>query len=84
MMTFNDQFPVVPGPLIPSDPLFVRLEIMKVNEMHKYQVATFVYKSINKLTPVNFQLWFKINQEAHDHRTRSNFKITIITIIKQL
>ena len=84
MMTFNDQFPVVPGPLIPSDPLFVRLEIMKVNEMHKYQVAKFIYKSINKLTPVNFQLWFKINQEAHDHRTRSNFKIDDNTIIKNL
>ena len=84
MMTFNDKFPVVPGPLNPSNPIFASLEILKVDDMHKYQVAKFIFKSINKLTPENFHHWFLMNSEVYDHKTRSNFKIDDKTAVNNL
>ena len=84
MMTFNDQFPVVPGPLNPSGPIFARLEILKVYDLHKFQIAKFIFKSINKLTPVNFHYWFKFNHEVHDYRTRSNFNVNDNTAVNNL
>ena len=83
-MTFNDGFPTIPGPLTPSDPIFVKLETMKIEDIYKYQVSKFIFKSLNQLTPVQFTKWFKLNYERHDHRTRSNFNIENNIIIKNL
>ena len=43
LVTFNDVFPSIPGPLRPTDPIFVTLCCMKVEDIHKYQVAKFVF-----------------------------------------
>ena len=42
LVTFNDVFPSIPGPLRPTDPIFVTLCCMKVEDIYKYQVAKFV------------------------------------------
>ena len=38
LMTYNDTYPTVSGPLIASDPIFVKLGILKINDIYKYQV----------------------------------------------
>ena len=43
LMTFNVVFPSFPGPLSPTDPIFVTLCCMKVEDIHKFQVAKFVF-----------------------------------------
>ena len=64
-VTFNDICPIVPGPLIPSDPIFIKLETLKVMDIYKFQVSKFIFKCISKIAPVNFQNWFKINHERY-------------------
>ena len=68
-MTFNDICPTVPGPLIPSDPIFIKLDTLKVMDIYKFQVSKFIFKCINKIAPVNFQNWFKINYERNGYNT---------------
>ena len=40
VMTY-DVFPTIPGPLRPTDPIFVKLNSLKVEDIYKYQVAKF-------------------------------------------
>ena len=84
LMTFNDVFPDIPGPLCPSDPIFTELQTMKVNEIYKYQVSKFIFKCLNQLTPVQFHNWFVLNCNRHEHHTRSNFDVDKATSIKNL
>ena len=73
LMTFNDQYPVLPGPLKPADPIFVKLGTLKIDDVYKYQVSKFIYKCIHQLTPVNFHNWFKFISSIHGYCTRSKF-----------
>ena len=84
MMTFTDIYPSVPGPLSPSDPIFAKLEALKVIDIYKYQVSKFVFKCINLIAPVNFHGWFKLDHVRHTYRTRSKFNINDGNIIKNL
>ena len=77
MMTYNDSFPVVPGPLKPSDPIFHKLNILKINDIYKFQVAKFIFRNLNNLAPVNFQNWFCPLNSIHNYHTRSNFNTDI-------
>ena len=52
LMTFNGVFPSIPGPLRPTDPIFVTLCCMKVEDIYKYQVARFVFKCLHTITHV--------------------------------
>ena len=83
-MTFNDICPTVPDPLIPSDPIFIKLDTLKVMDIYKFQVSKFIFKCINKIAPVNFQNWFKIDHERYGYITRSNIKINDGKLIKNL
>ena len=62
LMTFMDSYPI-PGPLQPSGPIFSQLETLKVMDIYHLQVAKFVFKSMNLITPLNFHDWFKLNHE---------------------
>ena len=75
LMTFMDSYPSIPGPLQPSGPIFSQLKTLKVMDIYHLQVAKFVFKSMNLITPLNFQDWFKLNHELHAHKTRANFNI---------
>ena len=70
VMTFNDVFPAIPGPLHPTDPIFVKLKYMKVQDIYKYQSAKFVFKCLNQTAPRQFHKWYK-----RTHHTRSNFYV---------
>ena len=37
LMTYEDQFPLIPGPLPTSSPLFVKLELLKLNDIFNLQ-----------------------------------------------
>ena len=84
LMTFNDGFPLIPGPLRPTDPIFIKLNFMKVEDIYKCQVFKFVFKSLYQTSPLQFHNWFEFNHEKYIHRTRSNFHTTDGTIIKNL
>ena len=76
LMTFNDAYPTISGPLLSANTIFAKLQTLKINDVYKYQVSKFVFKCINKIAPINFQNWFSINHERHSHHTRLNFIIT--------
>ena len=42
LMSYGDQFPLIPGPLPASSPLFVKLGLLKVNEIFILQVSMFI------------------------------------------
>ena len=84
LMTFNDIFPSIPGPLRPTDHIFVTLCCMKVEDIYKYQVAKFVFKCLHTITPVQFHNWYKLNNQIHEHYTRSNYNVNDGIIINNL
>ena len=55
----------------PADPLFISLGFLKVPALFKLKIATFIFKSLNKLNPTNFHSWFKLTTQIHSHNTRS-------------
>ena len=73
LLTFNDKFSANPGPLVATDPLFYQLKILKVGDVHTFQVLKFVYKTLHELVPENVHGWFELNSDRHPHRTRSNY-----------
>ena len=73
LLTFTDGFPPIPGLLTSTDLIFVKLNSLKVEDIYKYQVAKFVYKCLNRITPEQYHNWFKLNHQLHGHHTRSNF-----------
>ena len=84
LMSFNDVFPSTPGPLSSTDPIFVKLNCMKVEDIYKYQVSKCVFKCVNRTTPEQFQNWYKLNHEIHGYYTRSNFNVNDGIIINNL
>ena len=83
-MTFNGVFPAIPGPLHPTDPIFVKLNYMKVQDIYKYQSAKFVLKCLNQTAPQQFHNRYKRTHEIHGHHTRSNVNVNDGTIINNL
>ena len=84
LMTFNGVIPTTLGPLRQTEPIFVKLEFLKVEDIYKYQVSKFDFKGINRTSPVQFHDWSKLSHEIHDHSTRSNFNAKEGLIINNL
>ena len=59
------------------------MKTLKVMDIYHLQVAKFVFKLINYITPLNFHDWFKLNHELHAHKTRANFNIAENTTTKK-
>ena len=75
LMSFNDVFPTTPGPISSTDPIFVKLNCMKVEDIYKYQVSKFVFKCLNRTTPEQFHNWYKLNHKIYGYSKRSNFNV---------
>ena len=58
---------------VSSDPLFLKLDILKIKDIFLLQISKFIFNGLRKNTPSNFESWFKLNHSVHSHRTRSNF-----------
>ena len=72
VITLNDKLPLVPGPLHPANPLFYKMEILKIY-VFKLQLAKFIFNCIHLITPPIFYNWFKLINTVHNHNTRSTF-----------
>ena len=84
LLTFTDVFPAIPGLLSSTDPIIVKLNSLKVEDIYQYQVAKFVYKCLNRTTPEQFHNWFKLYHQLHGHHTRSNFNANDGIIINNI
>ena len=73
IITHNDTFPSVPEPLYPTDPLFYKMEILKVQDVFKLQVSKFIFDCLQLNTPTIFHNWFRLNYTIHNYNTRSTF-----------
>ena len=56
-----------------STPLFFREKLLKVQDIFKIRIAKFIDNSLNKTSPANFHLWFKLTTQVHNHHTRSQY-----------
>ena len=45
LMNQRGNTPFLPGPLTPSNPIFVKLNTLKVTDIYKYQISKFIFKS---------------------------------------
>ena len=43
LITYNDNFPLIPGPLPASNPLFCKLELLKIKEIFIFMICIFIY-----------------------------------------
>ena len=73
IITPNDTFPSVPGPLYPTDPFFYKLKILKVQDVFKLQVSKFIFNCLQLNAPTIFHNWFRINYTIHNYNKRSTF-----------
>ena len=73
IITYNDTLPSVPGPLYPTDSLFYKLEILKIQDVFQLQVSKFIFDCLYLNTPTNFHNCFLLNHNIHNYNTRSNF-----------
>ena len=55
----------------PSNPL--KKQLLKVHDIFKMTITKFIYNCLNKTSPVNFQSWFKLTVQVHNHNTRSQY-----------
>ena len=73
IITHNDIFPTVPGPLHPTHPLYYKLEILKVQDVFKLQVSKFIINCLQLNTPTIFHNWFRVNYTVHNYNTRPTY-----------
>ena len=76
-MTWKDQYPQIPGPRNPSDPIFAELEILKIYDAFKLQICKFIFDCLSSNTPDIFQNWFTVNNSVHSYNTTSNTTIDV-------
>ena len=70
LITFNDNFPIIPGPLVHTLPLFYNLNMLKIYDIYKLQVGNFVYESINNIGHSQSVINYTTASDVHDHNTR--------------
>ena len=61
-----------------SPPLFKGNRILTLRDINTFQVACFVYKSMNNALPLSFNNYFVTNEYMHGHVTRRHGDIHII------
>ena len=72
MITFSD-IRQTDYSFLPSDPLFLQLEIIKILDIFKLHVSKFIYKCLNKTNPTNFHSWYVLSTQVNKHNTRSMY-----------
>ena len=58
---------------LPSDPLFFKLEIHKIQDIFKLNISKFIFKCLKRCTPVNFHSWYHLTSSINKYNTRSKF-----------
>ena len=70
MITYNDKYSTTTGLLSHSLPLFHKLKMLNILDIHKQHVGKFVFESVNGLGPSKSILKFTRASEIHDHNRR--------------
>ena len=55
-----------------SNPLFIKLNILKFHDIYRLKLIMFAYKCLYRILPINFYDWFLFTNRIHNHNTRSN------------
>ena len=53
-----------------SAPIFLNLKILKLHDLFQLKLLSFVYESVNKISPVCFHNFFKSVESVHQYGTR--------------
>ena len=69
LITDNQIRSNTPGNLQSSDPLLLKLNILKIKDIHLLQISHFIFNCVNSNIITNFPL----NCHTRDYRTRSNY-----------
>ena len=70
LVTYNDTYPVVPGPLTHTPPLFYKLKILTIFDIYKLQLGKLVYDFLNNIGPTRSIIQFTRASEIHNYYTR--------------
>ena len=62
-----------------TDPLFCKLKTLKIDDIHTFQTAVFMFKFSKSLLPVMFQDTFTYNRNIHSYPTRHSSDIHLST-----
>ena len=57
--------------LLPSDPLFRELKLLKVQDIYKLRISKFIFNCLNNTNPSIFLNWFNLTSSVHRYNTRS-------------
>ena len=68
MATFNNAYPIVPGPLFHTPPLFYKLNLLTIFDIYNLQLGKLVYETLNDIGPAVIK--FQMVSEIHNHSTR--------------
>ena len=60
-----------------TSPIFKRLNILKLEDMHKYELAKFVFAAKESLTPSPLSNIYLLNNRVHSHHTRQREDVHI-------
>ena len=63
LISNKDKRPVNPGPLAATNPMFYKLEILKINDIFTHHIIKFIHKCFNLDSPEIVRDWFKLNYE---------------------
>ena len=53
-----------------TNPIFIHLEFLKIEDIRQFQLLSFVYDCLNKTAPVFFHDYFTPSSERHTYNTR--------------
>ena len=70
MATYKDGYPLKPGPLTHTSPLFHKLKLLNIFDIFKLQLGKLVFESVNGIGPSNNVIKFNRVSETHCHNTR--------------
>ena len=76
LITYNDTFPLIPGPLPAANPLFYKLELLKIKEIFIFMVCIFIYKCLNTLSSL-FEGWFIYSHNIDSELSTSNLFVPL-------
>ena len=77
IMSKHDDVLTFSGPLVSTNPIFKKLEILKVEDVFNFHILKFIYMCLNQSTPQNFHSWFIPNYNIHSYNTVSNTTINM-------
>ena len=58
------------GPITHTSPLFLDLQILKLEDIYRLYISFFAYKCVNNIAPIYFRDYFTQVSEFHQYNTR--------------